>query len=98
VHTALGDAGTALDHARKIDLRRVPTPERQARFCVDTARAWQRFGGPGNAFQSLQAAGRCAPEELRRSSVRSLIASLLDAPGPTPSGLREFAARRGAVA
>jgi hypothetical protein len=40
VHTALGDAGTALDHARRIDLRRVPTPERQARFCVDTARSW----------------------------------------------------------
>jgi hypothetical protein len=98
VHTALGDAGTALDHVRKIDLRRVPTPERQARFCVDTARAWQRFGSPGNAFESLQAAGRCAPEELRRSSVRSLVASLLDAPGPTPSGLREFAARCGAVA
>jgi hypothetical protein len=60
VHTALGDAGAALDHARKIDLRRVPTPERRARFCVDTARAWQRFGNPGNAVQSLQAAGRRA--------------------------------------
>jgi transcriptional regulator with XRE-family HTH domain len=97
VHTALGDAGTALDHARKIDLRSLPTRERQARYCVDTARAWQRFGSPGNCFQALQAADRCAPEELRRSSVRSLIASLLDAPGPTPSGLREFAARCGAL-
>ena len=26
VHTALGDAGTALDHARRIDVRRIPTP------------------------------------------------------------------------
>jgi hypothetical protein len=93
VHTALGDAGTALGHARRIDLRSLPTPERQARFCVDTARAWQRFGRPGNAFQALQAADRCAPEELRRSSVRSLTVSLLDAPGPAPPGLREFAAR-----
>ena len=97
VHTALGDAGIALDHARRIDLRSLPTPERQARFCVDTARAWQRFGNPGNAFQALQAADRCAPEELRRSSVRSLTASLLDAPGPTPPGLREFAARIAAI-
>jgi hypothetical protein len=95
VHTALGDAGTALDHARKIDLRSVPTPERQARFCLDTARAWQRFGTPANAFTALQDAGRCAPEELRRPSVRSLVASLLEAPGPTPPGLREFAARCG---
>jgi transcriptional regulator with XRE-family HTH domain len=97
VHTALGDAGTALDHARKISLRSLPTPERQARFCVDTARAWQRFGSRSNCFQALQTADRCAPEELRRSSVRSLVASLLDAPGPAPSGLREFAVRCGAV-
>ena len=95
VHTALGDAGAALDHARKIDLRSVPTPERRARFCVDTARAWQRFGNPGKAVQSLQAA--CAPEELRRSSVRTLVASLLETAGPTPAGLRELAARCGAV-
>ncbi|MGH3924165.1 MAG: helix-turn-helix domain-containing protein [Pseudonocardiaceae bacterium] len=98
VHTALGDAGIALDYARKIDLRSVPTPERQARFCLDTARAWHRFGSPSNCFHALQVADRCAPEELRRSSVRSLVASLVETPGPTPSGLREFAARCGAVA
>jgi hypothetical protein len=97
VHTALGDAGTALDHARKISLRGLPTPERQARFCVDTARSWQRFGSRSNCFQALQVADRCAPEELRRSSVRSLVVSLLDAPGPASSGLREFAVRCGAV-
>jgi transcriptional regulator with XRE-family HTH domain len=98
VHTALGDAGTALDHARKIDLRSLPTPERQARYCVDTARAWHRFGSHGKCFQALQAADRCAPEELRRSPMRLLVASLLDAPGPTPSGLRELAERCGAIA
>jgi hypothetical protein len=98
VHTALGDAGTALDHARKVDLRRVPTPERRARFCVDTARAWHSFGSRGSAFRSLQAADCCAPEEVRRAPVRSLIVSLLEAPGPTPAGLREFAARCGAIA
>lgn len=98
VHTALGDPGTALTYARKIDLRTVPTPERQARFCLDTARAWNRFGNPNNCFKALQTAERCAPEELRRPSVRSLVASLLDAPGPTPTGLRELAARCGAIA
>jgi hypothetical protein len=95
VHTALGDAGTALDYARKIELRSVPTPERQARFWVDTARAWHRFGNTHNSFQALQAADRSAPEEVRRSSVRSLLITLLDAPGPTPSGLRDFATRCG---
>ena len=95
IHTALGDSAAALDHARKIRLASVPTPERQARFCVDTARAWLSYGNPGHCLQALQTAGRCAPEELRRSSVRSLVASLLDTPGPTPAGLREFAARCG---
>lgn len=95
VHTALGDAGTALDYARKINLRSLPTPERQARFCVDTARAWDRFGRPSNCVKALQAAERCAPEELRRSSVRSLVTALLDTPGPTPTGLRELADRCG---
>lgn len=98
VHTALGDAGTALDYARRIDLKSVPTPERKARFCLDTARAWDRFGSPGKCFEALQVAERYAPEELRRSPVRSLVASLLEAPGPTPSGLREFATRCAAIA
>lgn len=96
VHTALGDAGTALDYARTIQLRAIPTSERQARFCVDTARAWHRYGNTHNSFRALQVAARCAPEEVRRSSVRSLVRTLLDSPGPTPSGLPEFAAMCGA--
>ncbi|MGH3549272.1 MAG: helix-turn-helix domain-containing protein, partial [Pseudonocardiaceae bacterium] len=82
VHTALGDPGTALDHARKITLRSIATPERQARFCLDTARAWERFGSPTNCVNALHVAERCAPEELHRSSVRSMVVSLLEAPGP----------------
>lgn len=97
VHTALGDPGTALTHARTIALRSLPTPERQARFCLDTARAWDRYGNPTNCLTALQAAERCAPEELRRSSVRTLISSMLDAPGPTPAGLPELAARSGII-
>jgi hypothetical protein len=101
VHTALGDAGTALHHASKINRHSLPTPERQARFCLDTARAWRHFGNPSKclqALQALQAADRCAPEELRRPSGRALLVSLLNAPRPTPSGLREFAIRCGAAA
>jgi transcriptional regulator with XRE-family HTH domain len=98
VHTALGDSGTALTHARTISLRSLPTPERQARFCLDTARAWHRYGNPTNSVKALQTAERCAPEELRRSSVRTLISALLNAPGPTPAGLRELATRSGVIA
>lgn len=98
VHTALGDPGTALDHARTITLAGLPTSERQARFCVDTARAWQRFGSSTNSVNALRVAEQFAPEELRRSSVRDLITSLLETPGRTPAGLRALASRCGAVA
>jgi hypothetical protein len=98
VHTALGDPGTALTHARSINLAGLPTPERQARFCLDTARAWDRYGNPAKCLAALHAAERCAPEELRRSSVHTLITSLLNAPGPTPPGLCDLATRSGAVA
>ena len=54
VHTALGDPGTALAYARTIDLRTVPTPERQARFCLDTARAWNRFGNTSAASRPFK--------------------------------------------
>ncbi|MGH3978672.1 MAG: helix-turn-helix domain-containing protein [Pseudonocardiaceae bacterium] len=95
VRNALGDAGAALDYARRIEIRCLPSPERQARFCLDTARAWHRFGDSRKCYQALQAAEHLAPEELRRPSVRSLVAILLHAPGPAPSGLRGFAARIG---
>ncbi|MGH3942244.1 MAG: helix-turn-helix domain-containing protein [Pseudonocardiaceae bacterium] len=93
VRTALGDAGTALDYARRVEIRSLPTAERQARFCVDTARAWHRFGDLRKCYQALQAAEHVAPEELRRPSVRSLVTTLLRAPGPVPAELRALAAR-----
>ena len=98
VRTALGDAGTALDYAHRIEIRSLPTAERQARFALDTARAWHRFGDPHRCYQALHAAEHLAPEELRRPSVRSLVAGLLHAPGAMPAGLREFATRIGATA
>lgn len=98
VRTALGDAGAALDYARRIEIRSLPTPERQARFCLDTARAWRRFGDSRKCYQALQAAEHLAPEELRRPAVRSLVAGLLHAPGPALPELRGFAARIGVTA
>jgi hypothetical protein len=97
VRTALGDAGTALDYARRIELRSLPTAERQARFALDTARAWHCFGDLRRCYLALHAAEHLAPEELRRPSVRSLVTGLLYAPGPMPADLREFAARIGVI-
>jgi transcriptional regulator with XRE-family HTH domain len=97
VHTALGDSGAALTYARNVNQHLLPTPERHARFCVDTARAWFAHGRVDRAYQVLRAAERYAPEELRRPSVRTLVSDLLYTPGTRPTGLRELAGRCGAV-
>jgi hypothetical protein len=94
----LGDVGSALDFARRIDIRALPTAERQARFCVDTARAWQRFGDNHKCYHALRIAEHLAPEEVKRPSVRALVSELLAARGPAPTGLRGFANRIGATA
>jgi len=95
VHLALGDPARALAHARTVDPRRLPTPERRARFQLDTARAWQRFGRPHESYAALRAIELTAPEEIRRPSVRTLIRSLLDTRGRAPAGLPALASRAG---
>ena len=67
IHTALGDSAGALTHARTVDQRALPTPERHARFCIDTARAWQQHGRrtrPARPFSSPNG------NPQRRSSAR----------------------------
>jgi hypothetical protein len=56
VRTCLGDPASALSHATQLNPRALPTPQRRARFCIDTARAWQAFGRPAHTLQALLAA------------------------------------------
>lgn len=98
IHNALGDSAAALAHARAVTQARLRTPERRAKFLVDTARAWQHHGRPDQACRALLAAERHAPEEVRRASFRTLITTIAQAPGPRPAGLRELASRAGAQA
>ena len=97
IHTALGDSVGALGHARAVDQRSLPTAERHARFCIDTARAWQQHGRPDQACRALLAAERQSPEEIRRPSVKALITTIIQAPGTQPPGLRQLAERAGAL-
>ncbi len=80
VHIAvvLGDAGTALDHARRIDLAGVPVVERRAAFLVDVARAHSQRGSYNQAVDALIATEKTAPEELsRRPRSHQLIRHIL---------------------
>jgi DNA-binding XRE family transcriptional regulator len=95
--TALGDSAAAVGHAGTVDVRQLGTPERYARYCIDTARAWEQHGRLDRATQALRAAEKQAPEELRRPSSHELITRLLYAPTTTPSGLRSLAVRVGAI-
>ncbi len=97
IHTALGDSAAALGHARAVDQQALPTPERHARFCIDTARAWQQHGRPDQAYQALLVAERQSPEEIRRPSVKTLITTMTQTPGMRPAGLRQLAERAGAL-
>jgi hypothetical protein len=97
IFNALGDSAAALDHATSVEVRQLESPERYARYCIDTARAWEQHGRPDRATQALCAAENQAPEELRRPSSHELITRLLYAPSVTPSGLRSLAVRVGAI-
>lgn len=91
----LGDAGQAIEHARRIDPAALPTTERQARYWIDVARAFTQWGKPDRCYQALLAAERAAPQEVRRDSVRTMASGLLRHDRTLP-GVRAFAHRVGA--
>ncbi len=95
----LGDAGTAISYARKIRAGTIRLPERQVRYWVDVARAFDQWGKPAECYKALRLAENAAPEEVRaQPKVRALTRNLLSASAtPALTGLREFASRLGAV-
>lgn len=93
IFNALGEPSRAVTESRDLRHELLPTTERSARYCIDTARAWQLHGRPEQAARALLMAERVAPEELQRPSVRSLVSGLLHAPGRPPAGLRHLVSR-----
>ncbi len=94
---ALGDAGTAIAHAGAVPAGAIRIPERQARYWLDVARAYQRWGKPAKSYRALTLAEHVAPEEIHaRPAVRALTVQLLAAPTqPGLAGVRDLAARLG---
>lgn len=77
----LGDAGTALAHARSLRFAAIPTTGRRARLLVDTAMAYAQREQPIRAYTTLLTAERTAPGEVRtRNAARRLIGDLTAAP------------------
>lgn len=90
----LGDAGSAIRSAGKIDRERL-TPRQHGRLLIDSARAWAQRRCPDRAVALLLEAEVLAPEQVyRHKSVRSTTADLLSMDRSLP-GLVEFAQRIG---
>ncbi|NMO53954.1 helix-turn-helix transcriptional regulator [Actinoplanes sp. TBRC 11911] len=97
VARTLGDYGAAVDYARRVDPRSIPDAERRARYWEDRALALQGRGRPRAAYDTLLAAERDVPEEVRyRPWAQQLTRDLLSTPASYGlSGIREFATRVG---
>ena len=93
----LGDAGIAVETARRLDRTAIPTAEQRARHWADVARAYHQWGKPEPCYRALLAAERAAPDEVRyRKPIQRITASLVRNPGAnTLPGLRAFATRTG---
>lgn len=99
IAVTLGDAGTAVDVARKIDLSAIDVTERKATLLIDTARAFLQWGRHEKAYIALRAAEEIAHEEVAgRPSVHRVVRELLlTAPPTLRRDAEEFAAQIGVV-
>ncbi|HEY5987716.1 MAG TPA: XRE family transcriptional regulator, partial [Streptosporangiaceae bacterium] len=96
IAVTLGDAGTAVDVARGIDLNTVTVTERKASLLIDTSRAFLQWGRLEKAYIALREAEEIAHEEVAgRPSVRQLARELI---ASAPPGLRRDAAHFAAQA
>ena len=84
IAVTIGDAGTAVDVARGIDLHAITVTERKASLLIDTARAFLRWGRHEKAYIALRAAQETAPEEVTgRPSVHRLVRDLITSAPPS---------------
>jgi len=97
IAVTLGDAGTAIDVARTVNLGKVDVTERRASFLLDTARAFLQYGKHDKAYLALRAAEEMAPEEIAgRPAVHRLVRDLItSAPPSTQRQAEDFAHRIG---
>jgi transcriptional regulator with XRE-family HTH domain len=97
VARTLGDFGSAVDYARRVDASQITSPERRTRYWQDTALALHGRGRLDSAYRVLLMAERDTPQDVRyRPWAQRLTQDLLtrDSRGVLP-GIRDFAGRIG---
>ena len=97
VSVTLGDAGTAVQVARGIDLSAITVTERKANLLIDTARAFLQWGRHEKAYLALRSAEEVAHEEVAgRPAVHLLVRQLITmAPPSIRRAAEQFATRIG---
>ena len=95
IAVTLGDAGTAIDTARRISLGQVT--ERKASLLIDTARAFLQRGRHEQAYLALRTAHHVARQEVAgRPAVRRLVQQLVTSSPPSVRrDAAQFASRAG---
>jgi hypothetical protein len=99
IAVTLGDAGTAIDMARRIDLNSITVTERRASLLIDTARAYLQWGRHEKAYLALRAAEQTAHEEVAgRPRYTRLVRDLVTAAPPSiRRDAEQFATQIGAT-
>ncbi|NEW49314.1 helix-turn-helix domain-containing protein [Nocardia cyriacigeorgica] len=88
----LGEAGRALDIARKVRMPKGFASERKTYYWVDTARAHLLAGDPDAAIEALMESREAAPEHFRASgTVKAAVRATADQQRRTTSSLRSLA-------
>jgi len=97
IAVTLGDAGTAIDVAGRVDLSKVTVTERRATLLLDVSRAFLQWGRHEKAYTALRAAEATAHEEVAgRPSVHRLLRDLRTAaPASIRRDVDQFAAQIG---
>jgi hypothetical protein len=97
IAVTLGDAGTAIDVASKVDLSKITVTERKATLLLDVSRAFFQWGRHEQAYTALRAAEATAPEEVAgRPSVHRLVHNLrTTAPASIRREVDQFATQIG---
>ena len=94
----LGDAGSAIDYARQVQLDNIEVMERRVTLFIDAARAYQQWGKTEHAYHALRSAEEMASEELTaRPVVHQLINDIrIRASGHLYGNVSDLAERVGA--
>ncbi|MFE0156869.1 helix-turn-helix domain-containing protein [Nonomuraea sp. NPDC059007] len=94
VSIVLGDAGTAIEHAKAINPDEIPTQERRVSYYTGVAEAYMLWGKTDRAVRALLVAEKIAPPEVQRPGTREVITELLHRDRHSKlSGLRALARR-----